>query len=94
MKDHVSCTWEEWVIENMGEEELENIRKRTKLASFFIRLRNQLGLTQKEVAEKCGVKQPMIARLEKGNVNIGINTLNKILFPLGYEVTITKIKKD
>lgn len=94
MRDHVSTTWKEWIIENMGEEELANIERRTRFASFLIDLRNRLNLTQKDVAERCGVKQPMIARLEKGDVNIGVNTLNKILVPLGYELTITKIKKD
>lgn len=94
MNNRYGEDWEKWLIENMGEDELADIDRRTKLPLFFIDLRNKLSLTQKEVAEKCGVKQPMIARLEKGNVNIGINTLNKILAPLGYELTITKIKKD
>ena len=94
MNKYDDGTWEELVIELFGEEELKRIERRTRIPSFFISLRNKLNLSQKDVAEMSGVKQPMIARFESGKVNIGIKTLNKLLFPLGYEVTIKKIEKN
>jgi transcriptional regulator with XRE-family HTH domain len=42
----------------------------------LVALRNASGLSQRELAEKLGVKQPVIARLESGhNRNIGLHTL-------------------
>jgi ribosome-binding protein aMBF1 (putative translation factor) len=90
MNKYDGGTWEEWIIENMGEEELERIRKRTRFASFLIRLRNKLNLSQKDVSELSGVKQPMIARIESGKVNVRVDTLNKMLKPLGYKLAIVK----
>lgn len=60
----------------------------------FIKLRNELGLTQRQMANECGVIQEMIAVLENRKKHPQINTLIKILEPFGYTISITKIKED
>ena len=40
--------------------------------------REYLGMTQVELAEKCGMSQPALARLEKTGANPRIATLKKI----------------
>jgi predicted transcriptional regulator len=42
-------------------------------------LRKQVGLTQAELAERVGISQSLVARIEKGKVNPSVNTLKRIL---------------
>ncbi|MBR1717708.1 MAG: helix-turn-helix domain-containing protein [Bacilli bacterium] len=58
----------------------------------FIKLRNDLGLTQKEMANQSGVVREMIATIENRKKHPQINTLLKILKPFGYTLRISKIK--
>ena len=62
-----------------------------ELICEFIKLRNELGLTQKELAETSGVVREMIAVIENRKKHPQINTLIKILEPLGYTLTIKRI---
>ncbi|PSP26879.1 transcriptional regulator [Halobacteriales archaeon QH_2_65_14] len=41
--------------------------------------RNELGLTQSELAEKANVSQPLIARIEGGDVDPRLSTLRRIV---------------
>jgi DNA-binding XRE family transcriptional regulator len=60
----------------------------------FIKLRNELGLTQKEMGEASDTIREIIAVIETRKKCPQINTLIKILEPFGYTLSITKIKKD
>lgn len=60
----------------------------------FIKLRNELGLSQQKMAEECGVVREMIAVIENQKKHPQINTLIKILEPFGYTLSITKIKEE
>lgn len=48
---------------------------------------------QKELAELSGVKQPAIARIESLKSTPQLDTLLKVLAPLGYTLSITPIKE-
>ncbi|WP_292466146.1 CBS domain-containing protein [Methanolobus sp.] len=41
--------------------------------------RNELGLTQSDLAKRAGVSQPLIARIEAGDVDPRLSTLKKII---------------
>lgn len=60
----------------------------------FIKLRNELGLTQKEMGEASNTIREIIAVIETRKKHPQINTLIKILEPFGYTLSITKIKED
>ena len=59
----------------------------------FVELRHKLGLTQQEMANKFNVLRDKIAKIEAGIYPPNINSLFKILGPLGYTIKIEKIKK-
>ena len=60
----------------------------------FIKLRHELGLTQKQMAEASGTIREIVGVLEKRKKHPQINTLIKILEPFGYTLSITKIKEE
>lgn len=73
-------------------EEIQELDLEYDLICDFIKLRNELGLTQKQMAEESGVIREMISVIESRKKHPQINTLLKILKPFGYTLKITKIK--
>jgi transcriptional regulator with XRE-family HTH domain len=57
----------------------------------MIEAREQKGLSQRELAEISGVKQPALARLESMKATPQIDTLFKVLLPLGYTLEIVPL---
>ena len=53
-------------------------RTRRKIAMLVMEKRIKQRLTQEEFADKIGMKQPSLARIESGNVMPSIYTLEKI----------------
>lgn len=58
------------------------------LIGKLIEAREAKGLSQKQLADLAGLKQPAIARLESMKAVPQIDTLFKILQPLGYTLAI------
>lgn len=79
---------------NKFDNEKRIIELEYNLICDFVRLRNELGLTQQKMAEECGVIREMIAVIENRKKHPQINTLIKILEPFGYTLSITKIKEE
>jgi DNA-binding XRE family transcriptional regulator len=50
--------------------------------------RKQLGLSQKDIAEKMGISQQLISRFEKGKENVSLLTLKGISEALGADLMI------
>ncbi len=55
-------------------------------------VRKENGYTQETLAKKCGIIRETIARIESGKVSPQLNTLIKMLAPIGYKIDITKIE--
>ena len=66
----------------------ERINFEISLIGKMIEAREERGLSQRELAEMSGVKQPAIARLESMKATPQIDTLFKVLHPLGYTIEI------
>ena len=75
-------------------EEKKLIELEYELICDFIKLRNELGLSQQKMADESGVVREMIAVIENRKKHPQINTLIKILEPFGYTLSITKIKDE
>ena len=71
--------------------ECECINFEVSIIGKMIEAREEKGLTQRELAEISGVKQPAIARLETLRTTPQIDTLFKVLYPLGYTLEIVPI---
>lgn len=71
--------------------EREKINFEIELIGKMIEAREEKGISQRELAEMSGVKQPAIARLESMKTTPQIDTLFKILNPLGYTISIVPL---
>ncbi len=86
-------TWKEFRKElNVTPEDEKIIEMEKELILAMVRIREEQGLTQAQLAEKSNVKQPAIARVEKSTHSPQIDTLLKILAPLGYTLQIVPMK--
>jgi len=75
---------------NITPEEESIIDFEKSLIKAVVDAREENGLTQKQLSELCGIKQPVIARLESATHSPQINSLLKILKPLGYTLKVVK----
>lgn len=64
------------------------------LAYMLYHLRQEQGLTQREAAERAGLKQQAISRLEKAAANMQLGTLQRYLSALGYSIEISVIDNN
>ncbi len=61
-----------------------------ELPEMIIKAREEAGLTQEELAERIGTKQPALSRLERGGYKkVKIETLMKIAHALNMRLTIS-----
>ena len=88
------ATWKELRNElSLSEEDKNIIELEKNLIRTLVAVREEKGLTQIDVAEMCNVKQPVIARLEASTHSPQIDSLLKILVPLGYTLQIVPLSK-
>lgn len=59
-----------------------------QLMMMVLKARNEQNLTQSELAERTGIRQSNISRIEKGQAVPSILTLSKIAHGLGKELQI------
>jgi y4mF family transcriptional regulator len=65
------------------------------LTADIVRLkRKELGLTQVELAMRCGVGLRFIRELEQGKVSIRLDKLSQVLAYFGLEVSAVAMRRD
>ena len=81
-------------IAALGEEEKESVELAKDISAFIetlVEARISMGLTQRQLAEKCGIKQSAIARIERIQVIPRLDTLLKIAKCLGCTISIDNV---
>lgn len=73
-------------------EEIAESNLRVALIGELIKARQEKGISQKKLEELSGVKQPVIARMEKGVTSPQIDTILKLLLPLGKTLAIVPLE--
>ena len=69
-------------------EEIAQSNFRVALIGELIKARQEKGFSQKRLEELSGVKQPVIARMEKGLTSPQLDTVLKVLAPLGKTLAV------
>jgi len=61
----------------------------SKLAARLTEARNRIGITQKQLAEKTGIYQADISRIERGLSNPSISTLQRLAEGMGLQIEVS-----
>ena len=89
---HIGSSFNSFLSENLTEEEIKVIRAKAKLLGEIIDARQELQLTQKKLESMSGIKQPMIAKIENGNVNPSLDSLLRLLVSMGKTTKVVPIR--
>lgn len=73
---------------NVSPVERAKIEFEVELIGKLVEAREAKGLTQEQLAKAAGLKQSAIARLENLKATPQIDTLFKVLTPMGYKLAI------
>lgn len=88
----IGTEWQDFRKEIFSPEELKESELKVVILGELIEAREQKKISQKQLEELSGVKQPIIARMEKGKTNPRLDTILKILAPLGKTLAVVPIK--
>ena len=88
---HIGSSFNSFLSENLTEEEIKVIRAKAKLLGEIIDARQELQNKKKKLESMSGIKQPMIAKIENGNVNPSLDSLLRLLISMGKTIKVVPI---
>ena len=94
MNEHISPkgrSWEKARKELFTPEEIAASNLRVEIMIELTKARNERGLSQRKLQELSGVKQPIISRMESGDTSPQLDTVLKVLAPLGKTLAVVPI---
>lgn len=87
-----SKSWDEVKKDlNISPEQEAEIQLEKDIIEATIIARKKNKLTQRELSKISGVRQPVIARIEKYVNSPQTNTLIKLLYPMGYTIRVVPL---
>lgn len=86
--------WNDVERELFTPEEIAESKLKVALMGELVKARQEQGISQKRLEEMSGVKQPIIARMEKGYTSPQLDTLLKVLAPLGKTLAIVPLEME
>ena len=89
-------TWEDYKnhvksIDSENRHDIEQIEELSSIVSSIIKRRNELGISQRALAEQCGIPQSSVARIESFKTMPKLDTLLKLMCPLGLKLQVAAI---
>ena len=89
-------TWEDYKKDAIAtnpniKKDIEEMEILASIVSAIIEKRKKLGITQRELAKICGLPHSSIARIESCSVKPNVETLIKIMLPLGLTLSVSNI---
>ncbi|MFQ6100764.1 MAG: helix-turn-helix domain-containing protein [Anaerolineae bacterium] len=88
MSTNTSIRLEDWLEERMADPKFRAEWEASEPAYQVARLRILRGLTQEQLAELVGTKQPSIARLESGRTEPKLSFLRRVVEALGARLEV------
>lgn len=89
-------TWEDFKKEakkanSLTKQDIEEMEELASIISAIIDRRKELGISQRDLADKCGIPHSTIARIEACVVRPNVETIIKIMKPLGLTLSVTRL---
>ena len=82
-KEHVK------IVDPEGKKNIEELENLADIVGAIIEQRNHLGISQRELASICGIPQSSVARIESFKTTPNLDTIMKIMKPLGLKLTVS-----
>lgn len=89
----IGTDWNDFKNTILTPEECKASDARISLMSQMIKIREEEGITQKEIEERTGIVHSVISRMETGKTSPQIDTIISVLSAMGYELKIEPISK-
>ena len=89
----IGHSWDEVERRIFTPEEIAASDLRVAMMIEIANARAERGISQKKLEALSGVRQPVIARMEKGNTSPQLDTVLKVLAPLGKTLYIGDLPK-
>lgn len=77
--------------EHFTQEEIAESDLRVALITSLVQARREEGLSQRDLETISGVKQPQIARMERGDSNPQLDTILKVLAAMGKTLAVVPL---
>lgn len=87
-------TWEDFKKQLKNDNSMQFIEEMETLAiivSAIIERRRELGYSQRELADICGIPHSSVARIESCSVRPNVETIIKIMKPLGLTLSVSQL---
>ena len=84
-------TWKEVRPELYTAEEIRESNLRVAIIGELIKARCEQNISQRQLEELSGVKQPIISRMESGETSPQLDTVLKVLAPLGKTLAVVPL---
>lgn len=72
--------------------EYDALEEEFALIAAMLDARQKAGLTQAQVAERMGVKQPVVAKIEGGKSNVSFDTLKRYAHATGCKIKVDFVR--
>lgn len=87
-------TWNDYkthvkAIDEENKQQMEEIEEMAMIIGAVIEQRKALGMSQRDLASLCGIPQSSVARIESFKTTPNLDTLLKILQPLGLKLSVS-----
>lgn len=82
-KDHVKQ------VDPQFKRDIEEMEELAAIVGTIIEKRTLLGISQRELANMCGIPQSSVARIETFKTTPNLDTLLKIMKPLGLKLSVS-----
>lgn len=76
-------------VDEQAKNDIEQMEELASIVGAIIEKRNELGLSQRQLAEICGIPQSSVARIETLKTTPNLDTLLKIMQHLGLKLTVS-----
>ncbi|MBR5506918.1 MAG: helix-turn-helix transcriptional regulator [Clostridia bacterium] len=85
-KEHVKS------VDHQARKDIEEVENLSAIITALAAKRNELGISQRELASMCGMPQSSVARIESYKTSPNLDTLLKIMQPLGLKLTVSSVE--
>ena len=91
MESAIGERWEDVEQELFTPEEIAESHLRASIIGELVKARHEKGISQRKLEEISGVRQPVIAKMEAGRTDPQLETVLKVLAPLGKTLVVAPL---